>query len=105
MADGTSALGLGAEDGFVPGMEPEPRCPAPASYGVPGFLVPKSLDEVKELARLIALGEWAPDCYRDIDGNYLQPKIELAILQGATVGLGPIASVHAIAVIGGTPSI
>jgi len=72
---------------------------------VPGFLAPKSLGEVKELARMIALAEWAPDCYRDIDGNYLQPKIELAILHGATVGLGPIAAVHAIALIGGTPSI
>ena len=54
---------------------------------------------------MIALAEWAPECYRDIDGNYLQPKIELAILHGATVGLGPIAAVHAIALIGGTPSI
>jgi hypothetical protein len=35
----------------------------------------------------------------------LQPKIELAILHGATVGLGPIAAVHAIALIGGMPSI
>src|ERR1700676_5089840 len=69
--------------------------------GVPGFLVPKSIGEVKELARMIALAEWAPDCYRDLDGNYLQPKIEL----GATVRLGPIAAVHAIALIGGTPSI
>ena len=77
----------------------------PPRIGVPGFLAPKSLGEVKDLARMIALAEWAPDCYRDIDGNYLQPKIELAILHGATVGLGPIAAVHAIAVIGGTPSI
>ncbi len=105
MADGTSILALGAGERFEQAREPEPRCPAPTSYGVPGFLVPKSLGEVKELARMIALAEWAPDCYRDIDGNYLQPKIELAILQGATVGLGPIAAVHAIAVIGGTPSI
>ena len=73
--------------------------------GVPGFLVPKSIGEVKELARMIALAEWAPDCYRDIDGNYLLPKIELAILHGASVGLGPIAAVQSIAVINGMPSI
>jgi hypothetical protein len=67
--------------------------------------VPKSIGEVKELARMIALAEWAPDCYRDIDGNYLLPKIELAILHGASVGLGPIAAVQSIAVINGMPSI
>ena len=102
MADRAAALDLGTGDRskFEPAVEPES-----AAYGVPGFLVPKSLGEVKELARMIALAEWAPDCYRDLDGNYLQPKLELAILQGATVGLGPIAAVHAIAVIGGTPSI
>src|SRR5579859_6922924 len=80
-------------------------CPTPSALGVPSFLAPKSLGEVKELARMIALAEWAPECYRDVDGNYLQPKLELAILHGATVGLGPIAAVHAIALIGGTPSI
>jgi hypothetical protein len=105
MADGTGPLSRIAPDRLGPAIEAEPPCPASPTLGVPGFLVPKSLGEVKELARLIALAEWAPDCYRDIDGNYLQPKIELAILHGATVGLGPIAAVHAIALIGGTPSI
>jgi hypothetical protein len=105
MADGTSALDRGAEHRPEHAIVAEPPCPAPVRIGVPAFLVPKALGEVKELARMIALAEWAPDCYRDIDGNYLQPKIELAILHGATVGLGPIAAVHAIAVIGGTPSI
>src|ERR1700676_2291966 len=105
MADGTSPLSRIAPDRLDHPIDAEPPCPAPAPFGVPGFLTPKSLGEVKELARLIALAEWAPDCYRDLDGNYLQPKIELAILHGATVGLGPIAAVHAIAVIGGTPSI
>src|ERR1700681_4872332 len=98
MADGTGALA----DRSAQAIQQQPCAPPPA-FVVPAFLVPKSLGEVKELARLIALAEWAPDCYRDIDGNYLQPKIELAILHGATVGLGPIAAVHAIAVIGGTP--
>ena len=85
--------------------EPEPPYPSAVGFGVPGFLVPKSIGEVKELARMMALAEWAPDCYRDIDGNYLLPKIELAIMQGASVGLGPIAAVQSIAVINGMPSI
>ena len=61
--------------------------------------------EIRELARLIALAEWAPDSYRDLDGNYIQQKIELAIMHGATVGLGPIAAVQSIAVIEGMPTI
>jgi hypothetical protein len=105
MADGTSARDLGAKHRPEHAIVAEPPCSAPVRIGVPAFLVPRSLGEVKELACMIALAEWAPECYRDIDGNYLQPKIELAILHGATVGLGPIAAVHAIAVIGGTPSI
>ena len=106
MADGTSALDFATANPpeRTTGAE-QPRYPAPSAIGVPTFLMPTSLGEVKELARMIALAEWAPECYRDLDGNYLQPKIELAILHGATVGLGPIAAVHAIALIGGTPSI
>ena len=72
---------------------------------VPEFMVPKSIADVRELARMIALAEWAPDSYRDIEGNYLQQKIELAIMHGATVGLGPIAAVQSIAVIDGMPTI
>jgi hypothetical protein len=103
MADG--ALGLRAGNGFDPAAVAESPNPTSVAFGVPGFLAPQSLGEVRELARMIALAEWAPDCYCDLDGNYLQPKIELAILHGATVGLGPIAAVHAIALIGGKPSI
>jgi hypothetical protein len=103
VADG--AVALNTKNGHDREIDAQSPCPAPVTIGVPAFLVPKSLGEVKELAKLIALAEWAPDCYRDLDGNYLQPKIELAILHGATVGLGPIAAVHAIAVIGGTTSI
>jgi len=105
MADGTGPLGLRAGKGLDPAIDAQSGFRSPVALGVPAFMVPKSLGEVKELARMIALAEWAPDCYRDLDGNYLQPKIELAILHGATVGLGPIAAVHAIALIGGTPSI
>ena len=76
-----------------------------ARFDVPEFMVPKSIAEVRELARLIGLAEWAPDSYRDLDGNYVQQKIELAIMHGATVGLGPIAAVQSIAVIDGMPTI
>jgi hypothetical protein len=85
-------------------VDAPPSCPG-APFGIPGFLTPQSIGEVKELARMIALADWAPECYRDIDGNYHQPKLELAIMHGAMVGLGPIAAVQSIAVIGGTPSI
>src|SRR5260370_2044272 len=84
----------------------EAAAPTPAPrFDVPEFMVPKSLAEVRELARLIGLAEWAPDSYRDLDGNYVQQKIELAIMHGATVGLGPIAAVQSIAVIDGMPTI
>jgi hypothetical protein len=69
------------------------------------FFAPKSNTEVQELANLIALGEWAPDSFRDGEGSYAQPKIELAILQGSLVGLNPIAAVQSIAVIDGMPTI
>jgi hypothetical protein len=72
---------------------------------VQSFLAPRSLDEVKELAKMIALAEWAPECYRDIDGNYALQKLELGIMHGASVGLGPIAAVQSIAIINGKPSI
>ena len=31
-----------------------------APFGIPGFLAPQSIGEVKELARMIALADWAP---------------------------------------------
>jgi hypothetical protein len=105
MADGTGTLDLKAGNRGEPPIDAKSDFRSPVPVGVPAFMAPKSLGEVKELAKMIALAEWAPDCYRDLDGNYLQPKIELAIMHGATVGLGPIAAVHAIAVIGGMPSI
>src|SRR5258708_4811097 len=74
-------------------------------FDVPDFLIPKSIADVREMARLITLAEWAPDSYRDLEGDYVQQKIELAIMQGATVGLGPIAAVQSIAVIEGMPTI
>ena len=49
-------------------------------FDVPDFLIPKSMADVREMARLITLAEWAPDSYRDLEGNYVQQKIELAIM-------------------------
>ena len=94
------------DTGAIDGKAPAEASPAPAArFEVPEFLVPKSLAEVRELARLLALAEWAPDSYRDPEGNYVPQKIELAIMHGITVGLGPIAAMQSIAVIDGMPTI
>src|SRR5580700_8540074 len=97
MPDDTSAIAGKPQD-------EAPSCPGPR-FEVPEFMVPKSIAEVRELARMIALAEWAPDSYRDLDANYVQQKIELAIMHGATVGLGPVGAVQSIAVIDGMPTI
>ena len=73
--------------------------------GVPAYLVPNSITEVRELAALIAAGEWAPSSYRGVDGKYVLDKIVLGVMHGAAVGLGPFAAIHAIAVIDGHPTI
>jgi hypothetical protein len=78
--------------------------PAPPS-GLPGYLAPNSVTEVRELAELIVAGEWAPASYRGDDGKYVVEKIVLGIMHGAAVGLGPFAAIHAIAVIDGHPTI
>ncbi len=72
---------------------------------VPEYLAPQSIAAVRDLARMIALAEWAPACYRDLAGSYVVAKIELAIMHGAAVGLGPFAAVQSLAVIDGLPSI
>ena len=72
---------------------------------VPAYLMPQSIDELRELAALMAAAGWAPDSYRDLTGNYLHEKIEMAILHGASVGLGPVAAAQSIAVIDGMPTI
>jgi hypothetical protein len=84
-----------------------PRRPAKmaAAPSLPEFLAPRSLAAVRELAQRIACAEWAPETYRDFEGTYSVAKIELAIMQGAVVGLGPIASVQSIALIDGKPAI
>jgi hypothetical protein len=105
MANGSRPLTINTGNSSGQAIEAEPLCYPTVALGLPGFLAPKSVSDVKELAKMIALAEWAPECYRDIDGNFLQQKIELAIMHGASVGLGPIAAVQAIALINGTPSI
>src|SRR2546430_2693494 len=86
-------------------LPPEPTSSMALRFDVPDFLAPQSIADVRELALMIALAEWAPESYRDIDGNYLRQKIELAIMHGTTVGLGPIAAVQSITVIDGMPTI
>src|SRR3954447_18885745 len=63
------------------------------------------MEELKELAQLMAEAGWAPDSYRDSSGQYVGQRIEMAILHGISVGLGPIAAVQSIAVIEGMPTI
>src|SRR5262249_34658126 len=82
-----------------------PDISAAPSLPLPEFLAPQSLVTVRELAQLIAHAEWAPETYRDLEGNYSVAKLELAIMQGAAVGLGPMAAVQSIALIDGKPAI
>src|SRR5580658_8126092 len=89
----------------LPGSRRGPADRQAGPSSLPEFMRPNTLAAVRDLARLIALAEWAPDSYRDLEGNYAVPKIELAIMQGAVVGLGPIAAVQAIALIEGRPAI
>src|SRR3954447_3004870 len=63
------------------------------------------MEELKELAQLMAEAGWAPDSYRDSSGQYVGKRIEMAILHGISVGLGPVAAVQSIAVIEGMPTI
>lgn len=81
------------------------RRPRGHNGAMPEFLEPKSTAAIRELARMIAVAEWAPDCYRNLDGNYIVPKLELAIMHGASVGLSPLMAVQSIALFDGSPTI
>src|SRR5262245_54190267 len=72
---------------------------------LPDYLAPLSIAGVRELADMMATAEWAPSSFRDIAGKYVVEKIALAIMHGATIGLGPFAAVQSIAVIDGRPAI
>lgn len=73
----------------------------PATQEVAAFsLVPQSLSEAMELAKLIADSDLAPKDYRGKPGNVL-----IAVQLGREVGLGPMTAIQNIAVINGKPSI
>jgi len=65
-----------------------------------GALLPTSLGEALEVAKLIAYSGMVPKDYIERPGAVL-----VAIQMGAEVGLSPLASVQNIAVINGRPSI
>src|SRR5207248_2547980 len=83
-----------ADTSIVNGTAPESPTTVASRFDVPEFMVPKSIADIREMARLIGLAEWAPESYRDLEGDYVQQKMELAIMHGATVGLGPIAALQ-----------
>src|SRR5436305_10480847 len=97
MPDGTQAIPRSRK------RRKQRRCSEP--FDTPAYLLPSSRTELRELAGLMAVAGWAPDAYRDLEGNYQQPRIEMAILHGVSVGLGPVAAVQSIAVIDGMPTI
>lgn len=63
-------------------------------------LMPHSLGEAMELAKLIANSDFAPKDYKNKPGN-----VVIAIQMGADVGLRPMQALQNIAVINGRPSI
>lgn len=63
-------------------------------------LMPSSLGEAMEIAKLIAESDFAPKDYRSKPGNVM-----IAIQMGADVGLKPMQALQGIAVINGRPSI
>lgn len=67
----------------------------------PSFsLVPQSLTEAMELAKLIADSDLAPKDYRGKPGNVL-----IAVQMGQEVGLSPMSAIQSIAVINGKPGL
>lgn len=66
-----------------------------------GFsLVPQTLGEAMELAKIIADSDLAPKDYKGKPGNVL-----IAVQMGQEVGLSPMAAIQSIAVINGKPSL
>jgi hypothetical protein len=63
-------------------------------------LVPQSLRDAMELAKLIADSDLAPKDYRGKPGNVL-----VAVQMGLEVGLSPMTAIQSIAVINGKPSL
>lgn len=63
-------------------------------------LVPQTLRDAMELAKLIADSDLAPKDYRGKPGNVL-----VAVQMGQEVGLSPMTAIQSIAVINGKPSL
>ncbi|CAB4180372.1 hypothetical protein UFOVP1040_46 [uncultured Caudovirales phage] len=72
-------------------------------------IIPRDIDQVYRLASWIAQAGWAPKSYlldpKNPSQGFAVTKISLGIMQGAEVGLSPIAALQSIAVINGMPSI
>ncbi len=66
--------------------------------GQPMALVPTSFLEAQSMAGALAASDLVPKAYRDKPANVL-----LAIMSGAELGFGPLASMRAFHVIEGTP--
>lgn len=90
-------------------MPPGPETDNPADRPLPAraariarswTLVPSSLGEAMEIAKLIADSDFAPKDYKGKPANVL-----IAIQMGADVGLAPLQSLQNIAVINGRPAI
>lgn len=77
-------------------MRPEPMRPAPRAFS----LLPSTLGEAMEMAKLIADSDFAPKDYKGKPANVM-----IAVQMGADVGLKPMQSLQNIAVINGRPSI
>ncbi len=78
----------------------EPRKPMPMQLTTGGALLPTSLAEAMEVAKLIAYSGMVPKDYIERPG-----AVMVAIQMGAEIGLSPMAAVQNIAVINGRPSI
>lgn len=63
-------------------------------------LVPQTLTEAMELAKLIADSDLAPKDYRSKPGNVM-----IAVQMGQEVGLSPMTAIQSIAVINGKPGL
>lgn len=63
-------------------------------------LVPRSLTEAMELAKLISDSDLAPKDYKGKPGNVL-----IAVQMGSEVGLSPMSAIQSIAVINGKPGL
>lgn len=81
---------------------PAPRAPVTTRQGLKGAftLVPQTLAQAQQVAEILARSQFVPDCFRGKPGDVMA-----AVMYGAELGLGPMASLQNIAVINGRPSI